>query len=630
MTITWLNQFWSFAFRTAKHWGRGPRDWTAGSLGFTSNRDPYAISRRNTPNYGVESPKSTTGHQVYDLSVPRPSPLCRWSIHVHEEDYEPIPSPSPESDHGYADPENQQTWREWPQSWRAPPFEEKMVAGLQSNLFSNISEGELPLSISQIARTISKSPNMLLVESLGFAIMGQNIELIESLIDSALDKSVDLSDLYPLHLAAAYLDGSKSCCNVLDCLNQQLPLELSLSKNPRNALGYTVLDNLMVTILKGHTTTTPALVDIALSKEAHFTGDEVDICGRWDADSECYKALLASGSASVPQNWKHKFCHTAAQTICHCIELIGQYSSFPTTPSGLFLRYCSHCGEKLQLFPLHTLVVTTFQLAQAGFSGEDLFGMLSILLCMLVHEADPSLQSHISVAALLGEDDSNCCNHELLRPGELAERVPVALIKQWSFEAQTGWQLFCYVLIQAQHAKNVDDFQGDPLRYQSQILNGLRFRRDCHEHMEDDIDEVFANCGQLGHLWAACQTELLSYRRLTEKDTWTSENFDMKKLLKSLEAGKGVNVGYVTEGMMKPYCGCGLFKWGMPLREDAAEYYFSNLDDYSRLSLISLPSRMSQYFLAANPIQMRILANDGASSLLIAETCVLVLGMLLQ
>jgi hypothetical protein len=607
MTTTWLNQFWTFAFRTAKHWGRGPRDWTAGSLGFTSNRDPSAISLRNTPNYGLESPKSTTGHQVHALSVPQPSPLCRWSIHVREEeDYEPIPSPSPDSDHGYADPENQETWKEWPQSWRTPPFEEKIVAGLQSNLFSSISEGELPLSISQIARTISKSPNMLLVESLGFAIMGQNIELVESLTKSAKERSVDLSGLYPLHLAAAYLDGSKSCCNVLDCLNMWLPQEFRLSKNPRNALGYTVFDSLMITIIKGHSTTMPALVDVALSQEVHFTGDEHDICGRWDADSDCYRALSASGSGSVPQNWKHKLCHTATQTICHCIQLIGRYSGFLTTPSGLFLRYCSHCGEKLQLFPLHTLVVTTFQLAQAGFRGEDLFGMLSILLCMLCHGADLSLQSHISVAALLGEDDSNCCNHELLRPGELAERVPVALIKQWSSEAQTGWQLFCYVLIQAQqeqiqHEKIIDDDHDDPLRYQSQILNGVRFRNDCNEHTREGIDKVFANCEELGHLWAACQTELLSYRRLTEKDTWTSEYFDMKKLLKSLNAGKGVNVEYVKNGMMKPYCGCGLFGWDISLREDTAEYYFSNLDDYSRLSLISLPSRLSQYFLAEKP-----------------------------
>lgn len=40
---TWLYQFQFFAFKTAKFWGRGPRDWDAENLGFLGTMP--AVSR---------------------------------------------------------------------------------------------------------------------------------------------------------------------------------------------------------------------------------------------------------------------------------------------------------------------------------------------------------------------------------------------------------------------------------------------------------------------------------------------------------------------------------------------------------------------------------------------------------
>jgi hypothetical protein len=69
----------------------------------------------------------------------------------------------------------------------------------------------------------------------------------------------------------------------------------------------------------------------------------------------------------------------------------------------------------------------------------------------------------------------------------------------------------------------------------------------------------FGDNKYLGHMWAAAQTELLAYRRLYDRDPWTSESFDMDALLKRLEVGIELNIGLVKEGVMKAYCSCGSF-----------------------------------------------------------------------
>ena len=133
--------------------------------------------------------------------------------------------------------------------------------------------------------------------------MGRNVELVGDLIRQIQKAEIDISSLHPGHLAISYLDGAKSCCNILDliCLNFRRK-DINI-----NHLGHTILDNLMIAILKAHTSVSPGAVDDNMKAQTRFIGEEVDICGRWDADSPYFRSLLESGR-SVPFEWKHPFC----------------------------------------------------------------------------------------------------------------------------------------------------------------------------------------------------------------------------------------------------------------------------------------------------------------------------------
>jgi hypothetical protein len=184
------------------------------------------------------------------------------------------------------------------------------------------------------------------------------------------------------------------------------------------------------------------MVDDGFTKNHGFAGEEVDICGRWDAYSDCVRELLANGSPDIPFEWKYMFCHTSAQTICHCIAaLFGpHWAPDINSPSGLFTQRCSNpdCGEKLILYPLHTLVLTTIHLSESVCKGENLFGILACLLCLLSNGANPLLKAQISSEALLGRQSTENCTHEELDPAELANRVPESLASKWCDEVKTG------------------------------------------------------------------------------------------------------------------------------------------------------------------------------------------------
>jgi hypothetical protein len=100
----------------------------------------------------------------------------------------------------------------------------------------------------------------------------------------------------------------------------------------------------------------------------------------------------------------------------------------------------------------------------------------------------------------------------------------------------------------------------------------------------------FGKNKSLATLWAAVQTELLTYRRIAEGDPWISANFDMQSVLESLEKGKELAIRLVSKGMMKPFCSCGIFHDSEDpacLRvEEASAYYFSNLEDWSRTTYL--------------------------------------------
>jgi hypothetical protein len=210
----------------------------------------------------------------------------------------------------------------------------------------------------------------------------------------------------------------------------------------------------MITILRSHTSCSANVVDDAFTRIHRFAGEDVDICGRWDADSDCIRHLLANGNLAIPFEWKHMFCHTSVQVICHSIATLFRPHWGPdiNSPSGLFTRRCSNpdCGEKLILYPLHTLVLTAIHLSESGCKGENLFGILACLLCLLSNGANPLLKAQISSEALLGRQSTENCTHEALDPLELAYQVPESLSSKWTREVKIGWEVFCYVLRDSQ------------------------------------------------------------------------------------------------------------------------------------------------------------------------------------
>jgi len=658
ITTDWMHQLWQYSFTTARTWGRGPRLWNASNLRYNQFSQGRIESLPGTPavNFDLpeqyarhQSPKGTFSHRA---ELRRPSPLCSWSIHVREVYYKRVESPEPTEDP--ADPNDEGTWKPWTIPGGIHAFAESLQESLESNEFSTIEVRELPISAGQIIRAVKRSPKQLLEEAFGFSIMARNRTLVFDMLEAIESDGDDfvLHDLYPLHLASSYLSGSTTCCGIFDDIVQGMPAgEASIRKLYTNHLNHTVLDNLMIAILKAHTSCTPIMVDEAFKNENRFAGEEVDICGRWDADSDCIRYLQASGSPTIPQSWKHMFCHTSVQTITHCIGTLFSPHWAPdiNTPSGLFLKRCLNesCGLKLQLKPLHALVVTAVYLAQLGRDGENLFGMVACLLSLLGKGANPLLKAHISLTALLSGDDSQECTHLELDPLEFAQSVPKDLISEWSEDRIIGWNVLCTVLRLSQNQWN-PLVAPNPARSRSNdndrsIYNahvgaadqdisdtGIPFMdfdmeletnnrnetedEDEDEEEDDSEDEGDGFCSDhreigypqhhfgennpLATLWSAVQTELLTYRRLAIGDPWISANFDMASVLESLENKDELSIGLVSKGLMKPFCGCGIFRYSEDpacLRvEEACTRYFSNLDDYGRSTFLDAPMDRTQ------------------------------------
>ncbi|KAF4629654.1 hypothetical protein G7Y89_g8491 [Cudoniella acicularis] len=310
---------------------------------------------------------------------------------------------------------------------------------------------------------------------------------------------------------------------------------------------------------------------------------------------------------------------------------------------GLFLKRSLNetCGLKLQLQPLHTLVVTEVYLAQLGSDGDNLFGIVACLLSLLGKGANPLQKAHISPTALLSGDDSQECTHSELDPLELAQRVPRELISKWSEERLIGWKIFCAVLRLSQNAWSptvpeptrstskdkfrsiysafVEGEEGDTPEGGFPVVNvdmedEISDKNETSDADSDSDEGVPAYCPDhdeatyqkkffgknktLATLWAAVQTELLTYRRLTEGDPWISKNFDMASVLESLENGDTLSIGIVSKGMMNPFCNCGTFRESddpVCVRvEEACTDYFSNLEDWSRSTFLSTPTQRAE------------------------------------
>lgn len=603
---TWLYQFWFFSFKTAKHWGRGPRDWTAETLNFGTYQETVQISLPSTPSIMMNGNSEQRDHsEPSPLNAsashipPIPSQMCRWVIHLTLENakagVENYVS-SPQESH-IPDPQDETTWTGWPKAWHRPQFHEKLRNGLENNDFSSIGTESLPIAVPQVVKAAKRSPDELLQEAFGFSIIGCNLDLISNLLDEIEFSSINVSGLYPLHMAATYLDGSRTCCDILNLLLTRVDAVLgaaggNISELYINDLGHTVLDSLMVTILKSHTSVTPGVVDDELRGEKRFIAEDIDICGRWDADSDCIRARLAEGKSTIPLSWKHKFCHTSAQSICHSITMLLDFLPSTTTssPSGLFIKHCLNCGLKMQLQPVHTLVMTAFHLVISGCEDEDLFGILACLLSLVFSGVDVSLTADLSLMLLLGREvPSNVCSHKKTSPADLAHGIAPYFPVPPPPKADVGWRLFCHILRQCEQINAMERMYRYTLYDQDCILNDFD---DCEFEKGRILDEHscidenrFGGNRTLAILWASVQAELATYRRLDQGLAWLSDNINLEALLESLELGLEPAIRLMEEGLIKPFCLCGQFYCediNRPTVQEVSRRYFANLDVWGR------------------------------------------------
>ena len=486
------------------------------------------------------------------------------------------------------DPYDESTWKDWPVTQTAESFSDTLVEGMTTNTFSEVDQRKLPLETPQLAQAMQMSQRQILQEALGFAIMGRNENLVDQLCCELMEElemtNTKLEEFYPLHLAAAYLDGSKSCCNIMQMLSAAFRQEISRP----NHLDHTVLDSLMLTILGSHTSLAPGTVGHGLRQAKQFPGEEVDICGRWDADSDYYRTLLSTGESAVPMQWKHKLCHTATQAICHCIMIL---CSIPVVPfsgiitqkraptfktSGLFTKRCDACGLKMTLTPLQSVVMIGFSLAQLGAPNEDLFGVIAVMLCLLYCGANPREGSELSIELLfegiVSIETGECCHTEMTALRLLAS-VPQSSVGSWSVGKQLSWKILEHILSLAEDNVTKD--------YPQNLDDGYDKCRGCRNPL------YISRYPNLAVLWRAVQSELLTYRRQSEADPWLSGKIDLAKVSSTLMQDQEVQIGPLADrDMLKAPCACGMTKLSsrlgrinFPRASEVCKYYFSNLGD---------------------------------------------------
>lgn len=529
------------------------------------------------------------------------SDLCRWYIHVKGEAYNPIPDYESEpSAFPLFDPNDDTTWESWPPSEQQASLQVHLRDALEHNDFSPTPAADLPVAIPQIAKAADEEhSNELLVESLGFSIMSRNLDQIRRVFEELHVKEFSPAPLRPSHLATSFLDESKSCCDVMTTLAIHIN-GAKVKESYLNEHGHTILDNLIIAIIKSHTTAKPIAVDDNFKDVTRFVGEEVDVCGGWDADSACVRQLHVRGSPSIPSRWKHKSCNTSIQAICHCI--LQMFILMPNrllleTPSGLYIRRCfsTDCGKKLQLQPLHSLVMTAYHLVTQVRDDEDLFGILACALCLVFHGFDPSARAVISVAALLSLDSIVECDHEELTAAELAEALlALPAFETWNTKLRTGWAVLAGVLRRCEvaHVEQVGKWRGDTHSMtcsdsdDEDLFMGStepdHELRDVHYNVEYQ-SRSFAEKKYLGTLWSSVQAEMLSYRRLNEGIGWTSQYFSMETLREHLESGKDLIVGYAEHNVLKAHYACHSFgRYGDTVLSDAIDPNLANLDVWDR------------------------------------------------
>lgn len=613
VTANWLHDFWMFSFVTTKYWGKGPEDWTLLQINAKTLGLPASYPSGSRMLDLAQSP--SLDNDVFDP----PTQLCNWSIH-HKDDiaYEEIvtqPNTSALHDGGQ-DIEDESTWKDWDRL-DDRDLTTTITRGLQANSFTNYDADDLPLDVDCITEAVTRSPTDATAEAIGFAIITRNFDVLMDLMQFPTFNRQALRAISPFHLAAKFLDGSKACCGLMNVLVQCLDDESSIGVNYTDDFGMTVLDTLFTSILRSHTSIAPlALGDNFVASGSVFEGGDVDICGRWDADSPCIRHLYARGKAAIPHEWKHMFCHTSVQAVCHCISAIfmGPWAPRINTVSGLFQRRCRSCSSVLKVGTLHAFVLMCFHLANSGRPGETLFGMLACLVSLLTFGADPTSSAEVSVPAVLGLEETEECQHRRLNAAELAAAVPDAFVSSWTSEVQLGWEAVKETLNHrvARTQVSTRDARDGPSDFSSPP-NDVAYENEYYVESDDEseesgaycsdefhgqgvnLDEALALCGdiRLGMVWAAIQVELLTYRRLRVEDPWLSGTLDVRDVVEGLRAKDDSIVRRLVEDRgdaIRSFSQCGVFSAaahpGCVRREEACAFYFANLDDWKRTTFI--------------------------------------------
>ncbi|KAJ0165492.1 hypothetical protein CTA2_11093 [Colletotrichum tanaceti] len=316
----WLHDYWMHSFLTAKFWGRGPQQWTAG-----------LVSEVTLVGNNLETPPSFSSPAGWfstpfprPSAIPQPIDLCRWVIHYEEDSglkYEVEDSPPIETQAEF-ELHDESSWTPWPAAeTQTRNLQSAMEESFMRSQFSATSIDELPMSNELIAQAVSKSPEQLALDSCAFAIMSGNLESVAKLLDSDCD--IDIGTIYPYHLVASFLDGGHTCCVAMNDLIIQLQEYCPIALNNIDRDGHTVLDSLMVSVIRSHTKLAPFEVSTSFKHRTRFPGEEKDICGRWDADSPAVRRLHKDGHARIPQQWKHNFCHSSVQAVLASFDVVA-------------------------------------------------------------------------------------------------------------------------------------------------------------------------------------------------------------------------------------------------------------------------------------------------------------------
>ncbi|KAF1991781.1 hypothetical protein K402DRAFT_399756 [Aulographum hederae CBS 113979] len=430
---TWMYEFWYVSFISAKYWGRGRRHWIASELW----RDTQPVSTSGllapTPPSDAHSPApSPTFQRDPMIEIIPPSSLCRWSGHFSTEILGRIEwlSSDPQS-------HSDDTSQAWPEQWLEDPFQRTLQEGLESNSFSTIDSALLPVDLPHISKVALKSQDQIWKESFGFAIMSRNIELLDRMRhdqnEANENRYLHVQDIYPLHLATTYLDGSKSCCKIFRLLLNACRVR----PTEKNLDGFNVFDTLMMTILGNHSKTPPEALSNSLKGTRSFPGQEVDICGR---GTPTPRLIEVSSLMVTPKSRSRGNTSSAIYQYWH---------DSPPELSGLFLDHCS--GDELELSSLHTLLLTAFQLFMHGADDEDLFGMICCLLTIVTSPSPLKGFSRVEVSNILSDDGSmeDDSGHEFLSAAELAHRLNTFAQDYVCPEMRKrGWYAFVLVLNQ--------------------------------------------------------------------------------------------------------------------------------------------------------------------------------------